>query len=144
MSVANTPRARPRAWIWPALGLLTILAVAILVIQPELSTLSYPQEISVAEAAAKREAGALILDVRSEAEWKAAHIPDSALISLPYLADWSREVPRRREVILVCADAEQCAQAFAILRAAGVPALSQMTGGIEAWKAAGYPVESEP
>ncbi len=98
----------------------------------------------MAEAAAKREAGALILDVRSEAEWKAGHIPGSALISLPYLADWSREVPRRREVILVCANADQCTQAYAILRAAGIPALSRMTGGLEAWQATGYPVESEP
>lgn len=142
MSVASPSRLR--SWLWPALGLLAVLAVAFLIIQPELSTLSYPQEITAAEAAAKREAGALILDVRSEAEWKAAHIPGSALISLPHLADWSREVPRRREVILVCANAEQCAEAFAILRAAGVPALSRMTGGLEAWQAAGYPVESEP
>lgn len=142
MSVANPSRLR--SWLWPALGLLAVLAVAFLIIQPELSTLSYPQEITAAEAAAKREASALILDVRSEAEWKAAHIPGSALISLPHLADWSREVPRRREVILVCANAEQCAEAFAILRAAGVPALSRMTGGLEAWQAAGYPVESEP
>lgn len=144
MNAAKTPSARPGAWLWPTLGLLTIVAVAFLVIQPELSTLNYPQEVSVAEAAARREAGALILDVRTEAEWKAAHVPGSALISLPHLADWSREVPRRREVILVCADAEQCAQAFAILRAAGIPALSRMTGGLEAWQAAGYPVESEP
>ncbi|MCS6910389.1 MAG: rhodanese-like domain-containing protein [Anaerolineales bacterium] len=142
MTVANLPRLR--VWLWPTLGVLVVIAVGFLIIQPELSTLSYPQEVSVAEAAAKQKAGAFILDVRSEAEWKAAHIPGSALISLPHLADWSREVPRRREVILVCTDDEQCAQAFAILRAAGVPALSRMMGGIEAWQAAGYPVESEP
>lgn len=144
MSVEKTSHPTRPAWLWPALGVLTILAVAFLLIQPELSTFSYPQEVSAAEAAARREAGALMLDVRTEAEWKAAHIPDSALISLPNLSDWSREVPTRREVILVCADADQCAQAYNILRAAGIPALSRMTGGLAAWQAAGYPVESEP
>jgi rhodanese-related sulfurtransferase len=144
MSVEKMSRPTRPAWLWSALGILTIIAVALLLIQPELSALNYPTDVSVQEAAARRQAGALLLDVRSEAEWKAAHIPDSALISLPNLPDWSREVPARREVILVCADANQCAQAYTILRAAGIPALSRMTGGLEAWIAAGYPVESEP
>ncbi len=140
---SSNPPGR-RAWVAPVLGGATILFVIFLLIQPFLSTLGYPAEVSAEEAAALRDQGAFILDVRPEAEWHAAHIPGSAWAPLEELERFAGSVPTRKPVVLVCGTPQACEEAYLVLRAADVPALSRLAGGFAAWEAAGLPLEASP
>lgn len=105
---------------------------------------SYPLEISVEQAAAKREAGAFILDVREQEEWNEAHIPDATLIPLGQLASRVNELPRDQEIVVVCRSGNRSAQARDILLNDGFTQVTSMAGGLNEWKATGYPTVSGP
>ena len=98
-----------------------------------------PDEIDVAAAARERDAGAFILDVREPDEWAAGHIPGATLIPLGQLAVRAGEVPKDRDVVVVCRSGNRSAQGRDILRAAGLTQVTSMAGGMKAWTAAGNP-----
>ncbi len=97
-----------------------------------------PAEISVAEAAAKRDAGAFILDVRQPEEWNEVHIPGAKLIPLDQLEQRVNEVPRDKEVVVVCQSGGRSKQGCALLKQAGYTQVTSMIGGMTTWSAAGY------
>lgn len=105
---------------------------------------SMPLEVSVADAAALQAAGAYVLDVREPSEWAAGHIQGATLIPLGQLASRQAEVPRDRTVVTVCHSGNRSAQGRDILRQAGLVAVTSMTGGMNAWAAAGKPVVTGP
>jgi len=98
-----------------------------------------PAEISVADAAAKRDAGAFILDVRQPVEWNAVHIPGATLIPLDQLEARVNEVPKDKEVVVVCRSGNRSQQGRDILKNAGFPQVTSMSGGMNQWSAAGLP-----
>ena len=101
-----------------------------------------PAEVSTADALALREAGAFILDVRQPDEWAAGHIPGATLIPLGELGARVAEVPKDREVVVVCRSGNRSAQGRDVLLGAGLPAVTSIAGGMNDWTAAGYPTES--
>lgn len=101
-----------------------------------------PAEVSVAEAARLRDAGAFVLDVREPAEWAEVHIPGATLIPLGQLPGRLAEVPRDRQVVVYCRTGNRSAQGRSILVGAGFPSVTSVMGGIRAWQAAGLPTES--
>lgn len=103
-----------------------------------------PAEISVAEAAAKRDAGAFILDVRQPDEWNEAHIPGATLIPLDKLEERVNEVPKDKEVVVVCRSGNRSKQGRDILKNAGFTQVTSMSGGLTQWKAAGQPTVTGP
>lgn len=103
-----------------------------------------PAEVSVADAAALRDAGAFVLDVREQNEWDAGHIPGATLIPLGELASRVGEVPADRTVVVVCRSGNRSAQGRDILRQAGLSAVASMAGGMNDWTAAGQPVVAGP
>jgi len=105
---------------------------------------SYPREVSVQEAASKRDAGAFILDVRQPEEWNEFHVPDSTLIPLGELAARVDELPGDQEIVVVCRSGNRSAQGRDILLDAGFIQVTSMAGGVTQWKAAGYPTVSGP
>ena len=96
-------------------------------------------DVSAAEALALRKSGAFILDVRQPDEWAAGHIPDATLIPLGELASRVNEVPKDRQVVVVCRSGNRSAQGREILLGAGHPSVTSMAGGMNDWAAAGYP-----
>jgi len=106
---------------------------------PAGSLQALPADVSVAEALALREAGAFILDVRQPDEWAAGHIPDATLIPLGDLPARIAEVPKDRQVVVVCRSGNRSAQGRDILLGAGRPSVTSMAGGMNDWAAAGYP-----
>ena len=106
---------------------------------PAGSQQALPPAISVADALAFREAGAFILDVRQPEEWAAGHIPDATLIPLGDLPARIAEVPKDRQVVVVCRSGNRSAQGRDILLGAGHPSVTSMAGGMNDWAAAGYP-----
>jgi len=106
---------------------------------PAGSIQALPLEVSAAEALALREAGALVLDVRQPDEWAAGHIPDATLVPLGDLSARMAEVPKDRQVVVVCRSGNRSAQGRDILLGAGYPSVTSMAGGMNGWAAAGYP-----
>jgi rhodanese-related sulfurtransferase len=103
-----------------------------------------PAEVSVTDAAALRDGGALMLDVREPDEWAAGHIPGATLIPLGQLASRLSEVSREATIVTVCRSGRRAAEARDILLGAGYQAVASMSGGMNEWVAAGLPVVTGP
>lgn len=83
----------------------------------------------------------LLLDVREPDEWEAGHAPGAVhlpLGELPAALEAGR-VDGSRPVVAVCRSGRRSAEATRLLQQAGVPARN-LTGGMQAWAAAGRPV----
>jgi rhodanese-related sulfurtransferase len=127
--------------LWIGLGAAALVILAV-VLWPKGD--GYPAEISVAEAAAKRDQGAFILDVRTPEEWNEFHIPGSTLIPLDQLEARVSEVPRDQEVVVVCRSGNRSQTGRDILRQAGFEKVTSMAGGVKTWSAEGLPTETGP
>jgi len=103
-----------------------------------------PDTISVAEAAAKRDAGAFILDVRTQDEWNEYHIPGSTLIPLDQIETRLDEVPNDKDVVVVCRSGKRSQPGRDVLKNAGFTQVTSMSGGLKEWKAAGLPTVAGP
>ena len=142
------------AWLW--LGLSVLAAVMLVgcstnqatptVVPTSAAAIAapYPAEISVAQALAKRDAGAFFLDVREPSEWNQAHIAGSTLIPLGQLEKRVTELPRDKEIVVVCHSGTRSKAGRDIVKNAGFTQVTCMTGGLTAWQAAGYPTVSGP
>ena len=100
-----------------------------------------PPEISVSEAYNKYENGAFVLDVRTQEEWDQFHAPNSTLIPLDQLPARLNELPRDKEIVVVCRSGNRSQQGRDILLNAGFEKVTSMQGGLNEWGASGYPVE---
>lgn len=78
-----------------------------------------------------------VLDVRSDGEWEAGHIDGARHIQLGFLPDRLKEIPKDREVAVVCGSGYRSSIASSILKRAGYDKLTNVMGGMGAWKAAG-------
>ncbi len=132
-------------WVWVVAVLIIVAVGAMLTLQnmPAAQT-TLTAEISVAQAAAKRDQGAFILDVRQPEEWNEGHIPDATLIPLGELPNRLNEVPKDREVVVVCRSGNRSQQGRDILRGAGYTLITSMAGGMNDWQSQGLPVVSGP
>jgi rhodanese-related sulfurtransferase len=102
---------------------------------------SLPSAISVSEAYEMYQNGAFVLDVRTQEEWDEFHAPNTTLIPLDQLASRLNEVPRDRQVVVVCRSGNRSQEGRDILLDAGFEQVSSMAGGLNEWRASGYPVE---
>lgn len=97
--------------------------------------------ISVNDAFQKYQQGVFFLDVRTQAEWAEYHIPNTTLIPLDELPYKVNEVPKNREIIVVCRTGNRSQEGRDILLKAGYDNVSSMNGGVNDWRTAGYPIE---
>ena len=124
--------------LWVGLGIVAALAVALLLLRPKSST---PNEITAAQAYGKIQAGALVVDVRSQEEWNQGHIASSVLIPLDELPNRLNELPKDRDIVVVCHTGVRAKEGATILGNSGFTRVSCLSGGLQAWVAAGYPVQ---
>ncbi len=101
------------------------------------------REVSVDEAYQMVQSGTFVLDVRTQEEWDEYHTPNATLIPLDQLQARLSEVPKDKEILVVCRSGNRSQQGRDILLAAGYNATS-MTGGLKEWYAKGYPIEGAP
>lgn len=85
---------------------------------------------------------AYLLDVREQHEWAAGHAPGAVHVPLGELAARVAEVPRDSLVAVVCRSGHRSAQAAAWLAAHGYRA-ANVADGMQAWEAAGLPMEAD-
>lgn len=98
------------------------------------------RQISAKEAQAKAKAGALILDVRTAQEYKQLQIPGAKNIPLDQLAKQWKSLPWDREIVCQCASGSRSQQAARFLQTQGM-SVYNLSGGITAWQAAGFPTK---
>ncbi|MFP5218570.1 MAG: rhodanese-like domain-containing protein [Actinomycetes bacterium] len=84
--------------------------------------------------------GALLLDVRSPAEFQSAHAPHARNVPLDQLASRLRDVPTGRQIITICQSGGRSARAAALLRGENRDVVD-VRGGMSAWQRAGLPVQ---
>ena len=124
---------------WIGLGFTVIVIIlAVILLIPKISGNAH---ISVAQAYQKYQQSAFFLDVRSQEEWDQVHIAHSTLIPLDELPNRLSELPKDHDILVVCLSGHRSEEGVIILRNAGFSQATCMTGGLTAWKAAGYPLE---
>ena len=82
----------------------------------------------------------IVVDVRSEKEWAAGHIPDSLNIPLNHLRERVNELPGGRRVVVHCEGGYRSAIAASMLAHAGRSNVMDLVGGFKAWVASKLPV----
>ncbi|MFF0274010.1 MULTISPECIES: rhodanese-like domain-containing protein [unclassified Streptomyces] len=87
-----------------------------------------------------------LLDVRTPGEFRTVHIPGSYNVPLDTLREHRAELLAHldEDVVLVCRSGARAAQAEQALAGAGLPNLRVLEGGVNAWEAAGAPVNRGP
>ena len=78
-----------------------------------------------------------VLDVRTEREWDAGHIADAHHIHGGLLQERMDEVPRDRDIAVICGSGYRGSIAASFLKRAGYVNVSNVLGGMTAWNAAG-------
>jgi rhodanese-related sulfurtransferase len=131
--------------VWLIVAAVAVVAViAAVAFLPRSGSAGLPKEISVAQAKEKYDSGAFLLDVRQPEEWNEYHIPGATLIPLGELASRVDELPKDKEIVVVCRSGNRSQQGRDILLNAGFDQTTSMAGGMIDWRATGYPTVSGP
>lgn len=115
---------------------------AVTVAAGPMSLAPLPREITPEEAQKKQSTGAFVLDVREPSEWEEFHVSNTKLIPLGQLEQRLAEIPRDREVVIVCRSGNRSGQARDILLKSGYPSVTSMAGGLLSWRSKGFPTVS--
>ena len=99
-------------------------------------------EISASAAAASVAAGAVLLDIRSAAERAGGMAQGAQGVDIDALDAWLARAPRAPPLLLICAVGQRSLRAAQALRARGIAAQS-VSGGLQAWIAAGLPMAGD-
>ena len=86
--------------------------------------------------------GAFLLDVRENDEWAAGHAPDAVHVRLSEIPARTEEIPRDREVYVICRTGARSGYAAQALSGAGWNAVN-VADGMTGWAVAGRPMVSE-
>lgn len=108
---------------------------------------SLPQSIDSARLEQVRGEGkALLLDVRTAAEFESAHIPGSVNVPLALIEKHPEDLSAHinEETVIICRSGARAQRAQKLLAGVGVLNTSVLTGGIEAWKSAQGAIKAGP
>ena len=83
-----------------------------------------------------------ILDVRSPAEWQKSRLSGSINIPLTELEKRLNELPRDKDIVIVCASGFRSAIAVGILERENFRSVSNLAGGLGAWLEEGKTLNS--
>jgi phage shock protein E len=107
-----------------------------------LDVAALPRDVDVQTTAELRNRpDVVILDVREQDEWDAGHIPGALFIPMSDVAGRISEIPTDKTVIVQCRSGNRSGQVTDYLRGQGMNNVHNMAGGLNAWQAAGLPVE---
>jgi hydroxyacylglutathione hydrolase len=84
-----------------------------------------------------------VLDVRTEKEWNGGHIDGALHIHTGTLQNNFDRVPRDRPVAVVCGSGYRASIAASLLKREGFDPVTNVIGGMAAWKSASLPVVTQ-
>ena len=94
------------------------------------------------EASRRLKSGeAALIDVREPGEWAEGHVAGSIHFPLNKVFTQASELPDDKALVFICSVGQRSALAAEYAAAVGRKDLANIEGGIDAWKAAGLPVE---
>ena len=82
-----------------------------------------------------------MLDIRTEDEWEAVHIPGAMHIYLGELAENLDKIPKNKQIIVYCSVGLRSSTAASYLLKEGFTDTSVLLGGLQSWQIKGYKVE---
>ena len=105
--------------------------------------------ISVTQAAASLAASdgappALLVDVREPGEFEALRAPAAVLVPLSSFMARIDELPRDRQLLMICRSGVRSLNAGSVLVHHGFANVANVEGGMIAWQRAGLPTRSGP
>lgn len=100
------------------------------------------EQLDAPTAAQRLEAGAHLLDVREDHEWRQARVPGSVFVPMSQIQDRLSDVPDGPLVVL-CHSGMRSQQVAAWLKAQGRDAANLMHG-IVGWARMGQPIDTDP
>ncbi len=111
----------------------------------ESETVLEAPSITPSELSARRASGTapVAIDVRSAEEYAAGHIPGALNIPFDQVAERISEVAAPHGVALYCMVGPRARKGESALLGRGYTSVLHLEGGLAAWQAAGFPVESE-
>jgi hydroxyacylglutathione hydrolase len=86
--------------------------------------------------------GLQLLDVRREPEWQAGHIAEAEWFPLDRFKVSAPQIDPSLPVAIHCQGGYRSMIACSLLRRAGIENVINVTGGFEAWRNAGLPIET--
>lgn len=86
----------------------------------------------------------LLVDVRERDEFVTVRVEGAVLMPLSSFADTYEQLPRDRPLLMMCAAGRRSLAAADHLSRQGFSHVTNVGGGITAWRAAGLPVRSGP
>jgi rhodanese-related sulfurtransferase len=98
--------------------------------------------VDVEQASEVMTQNAIILDVRTPAEFQSKYIPGSHNIPLDQLPAYTNEIVKlagNTPVLLICQSGTRASKAAEILHTTSLSSIALLDGGIAAWEAAGKP-----
>ncbi len=100
------------------------------------------QNVTVEEARALMAAdpALIVVDVREAAEFEAGHVQGALLRPVGQVSKWSKDLAKDAHILAVCRSGHRSGLAAAKLVDYGFTNVASMTGGMNAWTAAGFPV----
>jgi len=106
-------------------------------LEAHLDLVQSTERITAQALAALQEDGdaPFVVDVRSESEWNDCHIEGSTNIPLAQLEQRKDEIPRDRDVVVMCRTGYRSSLATSMLQRQAFGRLSDLVGGIEGWRA---------
>jgi hydroxyacylglutathione hydrolase len=95
--------------------------------------------ISVHELDARLDSTAppTLIDVRTDGEWESGHIESAKHIQVGAVGDHMSELPRDKELIIICGSGYRSSIVGSILMRAGIKNLTSVLGGMGAYQTAG-------
>lgn len=100
---------------------------------PEIDQRAFAERLAAGDA--------FVVDVRESREYRPGHVPGAVNLPLSLLPVRLPEVPKDRQVLVICQSGGRSAQATELMRSVGIDATS-VAGGTGAWIEAGRPVEA--
>jgi hydroxyacylglutathione hydrolase len=101
------------------------------------------RHVSPGDVPGRMKEGSVVVDVRTTSEWRSGHIAGSLHIPLGRLVAQLNDKTRSQPVVLVCESGSRSAIGASLLTAAGFTDVTNLTGGIAAWRQEGLPLEAD-
>lgn len=96
------------------------------------------------QAADDPHAAALLVDVREVGEFEALRAPGAVLVPLSSFLEHIGDLPRDRQLLMICRSGVRSHNAGSVLVANGFTSVANVEGGMIAWQQAGLPTRSGP
>jgi rhodanese-related sulfurtransferase len=135
----HSSTSRWRLHPWRAVGLVVVLAACS---APGSGT----NDITVAEAFQRQQAGAVLVDIRTPREHRGGHPPGTRLVpwggmKRGFVSKVAEVVDPSQEVLVICESGYRSVPASHALRDAGYSSVFNVLGGTYAWRRQGLPWE---